>query len=87
MVEGVPGGAAGDEPDRAPRAGKLPRRAGDAGPDLRENPIPDSLDGSDVLWRKGTLPEPEHPRMKHLGFPNMGHDLVAVPATATRALA
>ena len=62
MVEGVPGGAAGDEPGRAPRAGKLFGRAGSAGPDLRENPGSDSLDGSDVLWREGPLSEPEHPR-------------------------
>ena len=87
MVEGVPGGAAGDEPGRAPRAGKLSWRAGGAGQDLRENTGSDSLDGSDVLWREGPLPEPEHPRVEHLGSPNMGHDLVAVPATATRALA
>src|SRR5215472_16628437 len=85
MVEGVPRGAAGDEPGRAPRASKLSWRAGAAGPDLRENPSPDSFDGSDVLRRERPLPEPEHPRVEHLSFPHMSHDLVAVPATATRA--
>ena len=88
MVQGVPGGAAGDEPGRPPRAGKLFWRAGDGtGADPRENPGPDSLGGGDVLGREGLLPEPEHARMENLRFPHMGHDLVAIPATATWALA
>ena len=88
MVEGVPGGAAGDEPGRAPRAGKLFWRAGgDTSPDLRENPGADPLDGGGVCWREGPRPEPEHPRVEHLGLPHVGHDLVAIPATATRPFA
>ena len=87
MVEGVLGGAAGDEPGRAPGAGKLFGRTGGADPDLRDNPGPDSLDGGDVMWREGPLPEPEHARVENLGVPDMGHDLVAIPATAARALA
>src|SRR5215831_4003478 len=79
MVEGVPGGAAGDEPGRAPRAGKLSGRAGAAGPD--------SFDGGHVLRREGPLPEPEHARVENLGFPHVRHDLVAIPATAARAFA
>src|SRR5215831_18826380 len=87
MVEGVPGGAAGDEPGRATLAGKLFGRAGGGAPDLRENPGPDPLDGGHILRREGPLLEPEHARVENLGFPHVGHDLVAIPATAARALA
>src|SRR5262249_38394459 len=76
VVEGVPGGAAGDEPGRTPRAGKLLWRAGrGADPDLGENAGPDPLDGGGVLRREGSLLESEHACVQNLGFSHMGHDL------------
>src|SRR5690348_16277049 len=62
VVEGVPGGAAGDEPGRAPGAAHIPGRAGRrAGPDLGEDRRADPGHGREVADREGAFGEPEHP--------------------------
>src|SRR5262249_14705485 len=88
VVKSVPGGAAGDEPGRAPRPGEPVRRPGHrAGPDLREDRGADPGQGGGVTGRERPLLEPEHAGVEHLSLVHVLHDLVTVPAAAARAFA
>src|SRR5215470_19418591 len=83
VVNSVPGGAARDEPGRAPGAAQIPVRAGRAaGPDLREDRGADPGQRREVAGRERPLGEPEHPGVQHLGLAHVLDDLVAVPAAA-----
>src|SRR5215472_18806588 len=77
VVNSVPGGAARDEPGRAPGTAHIPGRAGrGAGPDLREDRRADPGQRREVAGWKGPLGEPEHPGVQHLGLAHVLDDLV-----------